>query len=122
MRMKIAVASVVAGLVVAGAVGIANAVATYESSKQMMSEGRSYQIGYVAGAADMLFAVGDPKIPDMPMSYVRGQAACLTQKQLKLGQLTDWALRRLAAQNSETDDSTGSYNAAGVIATDACEP
>ncbi len=101
------IAGVVVGLVLASA---ATAIAAWENGASLMEKNRTFQLGYAAGASDMLHAVvetewiaKDASAPiwrkatlewqiSFARGYFKGQADCLQARSKgNLGQFMTWA-------------------------------
>ena len=106
---------VVIGLILGS---IAPTMASFYNNFEMPQQSRPFQLGFVAGAHDMLETVdkfaGNRGAAET-VQWVHSQVACLRNHGAALGDLTDWAGRQWVGE-------TVRYTASSIILDNACEP
>jgi hypothetical protein len=85
-----------AGLAFGICVGVATAITGFQTVAQFMGEPAQYRLGYIAGMADTVTAVGDFSIDsNTAISYVRTAAGCLVNRQMNLDRLESYLVSQM---------------------------
>jgi hypothetical protein len=109
------VVGVVMGLILSS---IAPAMASFYNNFEMSQQSRLFQLGFVAGASDMLETVdkfAGRRGAAETVQWIHSQVTCLRNHGTVLGDLTDWGVRQWAGE-------TDRYTASSILLDNACEP